>query len=108
MFQFDLTEWWADYAPEYPSEDSVLEKVWSLILEEASESEQCTDEDGEWLTGFPEALEDMHHPIGKLAHEAMMNGVSWVQEANQEYSFYVNNCGSDPYSYRGVSRSDFA
>ena len=33
MFQFDLTEWWADYAPEYPSEDSVLEKVWSLILE---------------------------------------------------------------------------
>ena len=38
-----------------------LEAAWESFIESAAEDERFTDEDGEWLKGFPEAFDD--HPV---------------------------------------------
>ncbi len=108
-FNVCMERWYEGFdIDDLPSEDQTLEATWDAILEAASEMEEFTDEDGEWLEGFPEAFEDTNHPAGKEAHQVMMDWVGWVEETNGEVRYYHITCRGDPYTYYGVSRSDFA
>jgi hypothetical protein len=108
-FNICLESWYSGFdIDNLPSEDDGLEEAWRQILESAEEMEEFTNEDGEWREGFPELLEDNKHPAGQAAHDAMMEAVGWIEEANSEVRYYHITCGGDDYAYYGVSRSDFA
>ena len=49
--------WWDRHA-DYVSENSMVDIAWDYFLEEAAEHEPFNDEDGEWLEGFPDKLDD--------------------------------------------------
>jgi len=67
--------------------DSINEdRVWEWILDAAYEDERCTDGDGEWLEGFPEALEDPDTEIGAEADEANREALSFMEECRSEYN----------------------
>ena len=96
-----LEGWFSNFAPDYPSEDNTLEAAWESYLELAAEDERYTDEDGEWLAGYPEKFEESNF---EEANDYMMEAVASVENTITECREY----SGDPYSYYGVSRSDFA
>lgn len=72
------------------------EAAWESFFESATEDARFTDEDGEWLPGFPEALAD---------HEVWLDYVkifmSNLEEIHSEVSTFA---GWE--NYYGTSRSD--
>ena len=62
--------------------------VWEMVTEECSEHELYTDDDGEWLTGFPENL--LHDDMAfKAFVDAMNYAKSVVEEINSERGWWI-------------------
>jgi hypothetical protein len=71
----------------YEYGDSLPEElVWEWILEAASEDDRFTDEDGEWLPGVEEALEDPLHPLGKECDEANAEALGYMEGCVDEWN----------------------
>ena len=98
----DAENWWRSHG-EYVHEQILLDEIaWLCFIEAAVEHEAFTDDNGEWLEGYPKGLDgtNLWHQYCK----DFCNMLESIQEACREW----DSCGNDPYVYYGVSRSDFA
>jgi len=75
--------------------------VWGWVLDSALEDERCTNEDGDWLPGMPESLEDDSTILGKECLEAFEEAIGYCVESIEELKSFTTI-----EDYYGVSRYD--
>lgn len=85
------------------SEDTIAEYAWEHFLEAAISYEPFHDEDGERLPEFSDD-ELMKTEVWRDYCVEFCATFDEIQMACDEW----DKCGGDPYTYYGVSRSDFA
>jgi hypothetical protein len=86
----------------YVKEHDMPDLAWDYFLDEAAEHEKFADDNGEWLEGFPEKLDET-----KEWDEYCIDFCNMLESLHEAWRDY-NECRGDPYAYYGVSRSDFA
>ena len=83
--------------PSMPDDDV----IWGWVLESAIKDERCTNEDGDWLPGMPESLNDESTPLGEECQDAFYEAKSYC-----EYSIDELKSFTTIEDYYGVSRWD--
>ena len=73
-----------------------LEAAWDSFRWAAAEDERFTDEDGEWLPGFPDAFDD--HPVWIDYADEFVKTIEDIIREVSSFTGWEN--------YYGVSRSD--
>ena len=95
-------KWW-DSRGDYVEEHEMHDIAWELFLVDAVENAAFVDDNGEWIEGYPDKLEE-----SKEWNEYCNDFCSTLMGIQTEVRFFEEKCGSDMYSYYGVRRSDFA
>ena len=89
-------ERWMVFHYEMPDEIQTPDRYYSGDPEDMVIDEEKYKDWEDWCVGHPQY------------HSDCIEWIGYVQEVQEDYLFFVNQCGSDWHSYYGVSRSDFS